>query len=103
VGKDVAQLESTLCSGLACTALQLPAMAANTDGPPVFWKVSLLGNARALTNGMATLSNWAAEETDGKFQIKILCADHLGIKTSVTGTSQSRAFGPTHPTPSLRI
>jgi hypothetical protein len=33
--------------------------------------MSLFGNARALTTGMATLSKKAAKETDGKFQIKI--------------------------------
>jgi hypothetical protein len=33
--------------------------------------MSLFGNARALTTGMATLSKKAAKEIDGKFQIKI--------------------------------
>jgi TRAP-type mannitol/chloroaromatic compound transport system substrate-binding protein len=56
---------------LVCATLQSTAMAANADGPSVFWKMSLFGNARALTTGMATLSKKAAKETDGKFQIKI--------------------------------
>ncbi|MEH6655901.1 TRAP transporter substrate-binding protein DctP [Loktanella salsilacus] len=63
---------------LACLTLQSPAQAASIDGPPVFWKISMYGNPRALTSGMEALAAKAAEETDGNFQIKIFYADQLG-------------------------
>ena len=53
------------------------ASAANIEGPAVFWKISMFGNPRALTSGMEALAEKAAEETDGKFQIKIFYADQL--------------------------
>ncbi|OSP54866.1 C4-dicarboxylate ABC transporter substrate-binding protein [Pseudoruegeria sp. SK021] len=71
-------LKPLAAAALACLVLQSPAGAANIDGPPVFWKISMYGNSRALTSGMEALAAKAAEETDGKFQIKIFYADQLG-------------------------
>ncbi|MCV0425433.1 MAG: TRAP transporter substrate-binding protein DctP [Roseibium sp.] len=53
------------------------AQAANVEGPSVFWKLSMWGNPRALSAGMEELSKLVAEETDGKFQIKIFYGGQL--------------------------
>ena len=44
---------------------------AKVDGPSVFWKYSLWGKRRAFTEGAETLSKRLAEETNGKFKLKI--------------------------------
>ncbi|MEG3661312.1 TRAP transporter substrate-binding protein DctP [Celeribacter halophilus] len=72
---------SALTAALAALTLgtaTAPAMAANVDGPSVFWKISMYGNPRALTSGMEALAEKVAEETDGKFQIRIFYAEQLG-------------------------
>jgi TRAP-type mannitol/chloroaromatic compound transport system substrate-binding protein len=53
------------------------AIAANVEGPDVFWKLSMWGNPRALSAGMEELSKVVAKETDGKFQIKIFYGGQL--------------------------
>lgn len=53
------------------------AIAANIDGPSVFWKISVWGKPRALTAGMELLAKRAAEETGGKFRIKIFYGGQL--------------------------
>lgn len=65
-------------SAMAALLLGQPATAANIDGPSVFWKISMYGNPRALTSGMEALAEKVAEETGGKFQIKIFYAEQLG-------------------------
>jgi TRAP-type mannitol/chloroaromatic compound transport system substrate-binding protein len=54
-----------------------PAVAANIDGPSVFWKFSVWGKPRALTAGMEYLAKKAAEETGGKFRIKLFYGAQL--------------------------
>lgn len=51
--------------------------AAAVDGPEVFWKLSMWGNPRALSAGMERLAEKVAEETDGKFKIKIFYGGQL--------------------------
>ena len=53
------------------------ALAANIDGPDVFWKISMWGKPRALSAGMEALAKKAAEETGGKFKIKIFYGGQL--------------------------
>ncbi len=53
------------------------AVAAEVDGPDVFWKISMWGNPRALSVGMEELAVKAAEATDGKFKIKIFYGAQL--------------------------
>ena len=53
------------------------AQAANIDGPDVFWKISMWGKPRALSAGMELLAKKAAEETGGKFKIKIFYGGQL--------------------------
>lgn len=65
-------------SAMAALLLGQPATAANIDGPSVFWKISMYGNPRALTSGIEALAEKVAEETGGKFQIKIFYAEQLG-------------------------
>ena len=67
-------LALAIATTLSATSL---GSAANIEGPSVFWKISMFGNPRALTSGMEALAAKAAEETDGKFQIKIFYADQL--------------------------
>ena len=50
---------------------------AKVDGPDVFWKYSLWGKRRAFTEGAETLSKRLAEETDGKFKLKIFYGGQL--------------------------
>ncbi|WP_430474400.1 TRAP transporter substrate-binding protein DctP [Thalassospira lucentensis] len=65
-------------SAMAALLLGQSAIAANIDGPSVFWKISMYGNPRALTSGMEALAEKVKEETGGKFQIKIFYAEQLG-------------------------
>lgn len=51
--------------------------AAAVDGPDVFWKLSMWGNPRALSTGMERLAEKVAEETGGKFRIKIFYGGQL--------------------------
>ena len=50
---------------------------ASVDGPSVFWKYSLWGKRRAFTEGAETLSKRLAEETGGKFKLKIFYGGQL--------------------------
>jgi len=47
------------------------ALAANVDGPSVFWKLSVWGKLRSLTKGLEVLRDRLAEETGGKFKLKL--------------------------------
>jgi TRAP-type mannitol/chloroaromatic compound transport system substrate-binding protein len=78
------RVQKTLIPGVlsACLmagALAIPSLgvAANIDGPKVFWKISMWGNPRALSVGMEELARKAAEETDGNFEIKIFYGAQL--------------------------
>lgn len=53
------------------------ANAAVIEGPKVFWKISMWGNPRALSDGMEAMAKKAMEETDGNFQIKIFYGAQL--------------------------
>lgn len=53
------------------------AVAANVDGPKVFWKLSIWGKPRALTAGMEHLVKKVSEETGGNFKIKIFYGGQL--------------------------
>ena len=66
-----------VAAGLFAVLMQQPVMAANVDGPPVFWKFSVWGKSRALTAGPEHLAARLAEETGGKFQLKIFYGDQL--------------------------
>ncbi|MEX3008401.1 TRAP transporter substrate-binding protein DctP [Hoeflea sp. TYP-13] len=69
---------SLLAGALASTVVLSPsAIAANIEGPKVFWKISMWGNPRALSAGMEALAEKAAAETDGNFQIKIFYGGQL--------------------------
>ena len=64
-------IKSTLMAAALSLASITGAPAANVDGPDVFWKWSMWGKSRAFTAGIEKLSERVAEETGGKFQIKI--------------------------------
>ena len=68
---------ATLLAGLLTTTAASSAIAANVDGPNVFWKISMWGNPRALSSGMEALAKKVSEETGGKFQIKIFYGAQL--------------------------
>ena len=53
------------------------AMAANVDGPSVFWKFSFWGNPRAFTSGIEHLAKRLDEETGGKFQMRVFFGEQI--------------------------
>lgn len=60
--------------------------AAEIDGPKVFWKISMWGNPRALSDGMEAMAARAAEATDGNFEIKIFYGGQLsGARENLDG------------------
>ncbi|MBS8260677.1 C4-dicarboxylate ABC transporter substrate-binding protein [Roseibium polysiphoniae] len=72
------KIKNLLCAAAALvSASATGALGANIDGPKVFWKLSMWGNPRALSDGMEKLSELAAKETDGNFQIKIFYGGQL--------------------------
>ncbi|MBU2961335.1 TRAP transporter substrate-binding protein DctP [Citreicella sp. C3M06] len=81
-----------ILSALAALSLGTAAPAANVDGPSVFWKISMYGNARALTSGMEALAEKVAAETDGKFQIRIFYAEQLGPAREALDAIKLNAF-----------
>ncbi len=70
-------LKTLLLATVASTLALGSAVAANIEGPKVFWKISMWGNPRALSAGMEALAEKAAAETDGNFQIKIFYGGQL--------------------------
>ncbi|MES0825156.1 TRAP transporter substrate-binding protein DctP [Ruegeria sp. SCP11] len=73
-------IKSALCASvlaLGLGAVSAPVQAANVDGPAVFWKFSVWGKSRSLTRGVEKLSERLAEETGGKFQLKIFYGEQL--------------------------
>lgn len=70
-------LRGIVVGGLMLGTVAPPALAANVDGPSVFWKLSVWGKSRAFTAGPEHLAARLAEETDGKFQLKIFYGDQL--------------------------
>ncbi|RMH45622.1 MAG: C4-dicarboxylate ABC transporter substrate-binding protein [Alphaproteobacteria bacterium] len=60
--------------------------AAGVEGPSLFWKISAFGNPRALTAGMEEMARRVAEDTDGRFQIKIFYGEQLsGARENLDG------------------
>ena len=68
------------------------AMAANVEGPDVFWKWSTWGNPRAFTAGAEHLAERVAEETDGKFKIQIFYGEQLAKATENLDGIKNNAF-----------
>ncbi len=73
------KLRSMIASALTLSTILSASgvMAANIEGPKVFWKISMWGNPRALSEGMEAMAKKAAEETDGNFEIKIFYGGQL--------------------------
>ena len=53
------------------------AMAQNVDGPSLFWKISTWGNPRAFTAGLEHMAERVAEETGGKWQMRVFYGEQL--------------------------
>lgn len=68
------------------------ALAANVEGPNVFWKWSTWGNPRAFTAGAEKLAERVAEETDGKFKIQIFYGEQLAKSTENLDGIKNNAF-----------
>lgn len=66
-----------LCALTLAAGLVTPAVAANINGPKVFWKISMWGKPRALSAGMEALAKKALAETGGNFVIKIFYGGQL--------------------------
>ncbi len=70
----------TLCAAALSVAVAIGAPTASmakVEGPSVFWKMSLWGKPRAFTKGVEVLSKRLAEETGGKFKLKIFYGSQL--------------------------
>lgn len=64
-------------AAFSSTSLSTTASAANIEGPKVFWKISMWGKPRALSDGMEAMAKKAMEETGGDFEIKIFYGAQL--------------------------
>ncbi|UOM34782.1 TRAP transporter substrate-binding protein DctP [Acuticoccus sp. I52.16.1] len=53
------------------------ALAQNVDGPSLFWKISTWGNPRAFTAGLEHMAERVAEETGGKWQMRVFYGEQL--------------------------
>ena len=62
---------------MALSAGSVPVMAANVDGPSVFWKFSVWGKPRAFTSGIEKLAERLDAETGGNFKLKIFYGAQL--------------------------
>lgn len=79
-------LLGAVCAAFLGLAPQAPAQAQTVDGPPVFWKISMWGNPRALSAGMEAMAEKVSEETGGKFNIKIFYGGQLsGSRENLDG------------------
>ena len=68
------------------------ALAANVDGPDVFWKWSTWGKPRAFTAGVEKLAERVAEETGGKFKIQIFYGGQLAKSRENLDGLKNNAF-----------
>ena len=68
------------------------ALAANVDGPNVFWKWSTWGKPRAFTAGVEKLAERVAEETGGKFKIQIFYGGQLAKSRENLDGLKNNAF-----------
>lgn len=72
------------------------ALAANVDGPNVFWKFSTWGKSRAFTAGIEKLSERVKEETGGKFVIQIFYGGQLAKSRENLDGLKNNAFEGAH-------
>ncbi len=68
------------------------ALAANVDGPDVFWKWSTWGKPRAFRAGVEKLAERVAEETGGKFKIQIFYGGQLAKSRENLDGLKNNAF-----------
>jgi len=79
--------------GAALTAFAASgAMAANVDGPAVFWKWSTWGKPRAFTAGVEHLAKRVEEETGGKFRIQVFYGGQLAKSRENLDGLKNNAF-----------
>lgn len=80
------KLKLAAITGALVFAMGGSAVAQAVDGPNVFWKISMWGNPRALSAGMEAMAEKVAEETGGKFNIKIFYGGQLsGSRENLDG------------------
>ncbi len=72
------------------------AMAANVDGPAVFWKFSTWGKPRAFTAGIERISERIKEETGGKWNIQIFYGGQLAKSRENLDGLKNNAFEGAH-------
>ena len=72
------------------------AMAANVDGPSVFWKFSTWGKPRAFTAGIEKIAERVKEETGGKWTIQIFYGGQLAKSRENLDGLKNNAFEGAH-------
>jgi TRAP-type mannitol/chloroaromatic compound transport system substrate-binding protein len=70
-------IKLVLVAGTLSFGVATQAVAANIDGPSIFWKFSMWGKPRALSTGMEHMIKRVATETGGKFKMKIFYGGQL--------------------------
>ncbi len=83
---------AALSMGMGATS----AVAAEVEGPAVFWKFSTWGKPRAFTTGIEYLSEQLAAKTDGKFQLKIFYGGQLSKSKETLDGLKGNAFEAAH-------
>ena len=72
------------------------ALAANVDGPSLFWKFSTWGKPRAFTVGIEKISERVKEETGGKWNIQIFYGGQLAKSRENLDGLKNNAFEGAH-------
>ncbi|MFK7945421.1 MAG: TRAP transporter substrate-binding protein DctP [Paracoccaceae bacterium] len=85
-------ISKALMGAAAIAMTSTGVLAANVDGPNVFWKWSTWGKPRAFTAGVEKLAERVAEETDGKFKIQIFYGGQLAKSRENLDGLKNNAF-----------
>lgn len=86
-----------LALGAAVAAMSAGgALAANVDGPNLFWKFSTWGNPRAFTVGIEKIAERVKEETGGKWNIQIFYGEQLAKSRENLDGLKNNAFEGAH-------
>ena len=89
-------LRTTLLGAAVAAMTAGGALAANVDGPSVFWKFSTWGKPRAFTAGIEKIAERVKEETGGKWNIQIFYGGQLAKSRENLDGLKNNAFEGAH-------